>query len=119
MCGFVTLPGIGFTCLAYPLGHAALVSQLLGVQLAKAETLTEWRDRPLTRQQIRYAFDDVRYLLPVWQRLSQRLEKLNRLDWAREEFARLATAAAPEDPVAEKWRIIWGDMAKAEWRRLH
>jgi len=36
----------GLVGLAYPLGHGALVSQLLGIQLAKAETLTEWRDRP-------------------------------------------------------------------------
>ena len=64
-----------------------------GVQITKGETLTEWRDRPLTPQQIRYAFDDVRYLLPVWDALAQRLGKLGRLDWAREEFARLAAVA--------------------------
>src|SRR5437773_253357 len=68
---------VGWT---YPMGHASLVSQLLGVQLAKAETLTEWRDRPLTRQQIRYAFDDVRYLLPLWQRLAGRLDEHQRAD---------------------------------------
>src|SRR5438552_3157740 len=39
----------GLVGLAYPLGHGALVNQVVGVQLAKAETLTEWRDRPLTR----------------------------------------------------------------------
>src|SRR5919204_4254244 len=71
----------GLVGLPYPLGHAALVGQLLGVQLAKGETLTEWRDRPLTPQQIRYAFDDVRFLLPLWQRLSGRLEELGRQDW--------------------------------------
>ncbi len=107
----------GLTGLAYPLGHAALVNQVLGAHVPKGETLTEWRHRPLTAAQIRYAFDDVRYLLPVWQRLSQRLEKLNRLDWAREEFARLATAAAPEDPVAEKWRKLRG-LGSLDRRRL-
>src|SRR6266849_1052128 len=48
----------GLVGLPYPLGHATLVSQLLGVQLQKGETLTEWRDRPLTPAQVRYAFDD-------------------------------------------------------------
>src|SRR5438093_1364678 len=57
----------GLVGLAYPLGHGALVSYVLRLQLTKGETLTEWRDRPLTRAQIRYAIDDVRYLLPVWQ----------------------------------------------------
>ena len=68
----------GLAGLAYPLGHGTLVHQVLGVQMAKGETLTEWRHRPLTSGQIRYAFDDVRYLLPVWQRLSARLEEMGR-----------------------------------------
>src|SRR5262249_13695031 len=59
--------------LPYPLGHATLVNQILGVQLSKAETLTEWRTRPLTRRQIHYAYDDVRYLLPVWEKVSTEL----------------------------------------------
>src|SRR5207248_8959659 len=90
----------GLVGMTYPLGHGNLVNQLLGVQLAKGETLTEWRSRPLTRSQIRYAFDDVRYLLPLGERLSGELAALQRLDWAREEFARLTTNVVPDDPAA-------------------
>jgi ribonuclease D len=111
----------GLVGLTYPLGHGTLVSQLLRVQLAKGETLTEWRTRPLTRAQIRYAFDDVRYLLPLWQKLSSRLEKLNRADWAREEFGRLTTNATPEEPgsisVQERWRKLRG-LGSLDRRRL-
>jgi ribonuclease D len=92
----------------YPIGHASLVGQLFRVQLAKAETLTEWRSRPLTQHQIQYAFDDVRYLLPAWHRLTERLEKLERLDWAREEFGRLATVVTRDEPTLEKWRKLRG-----------
>jgi ribonuclease D len=98
----------GLVGLPYPLGHATLVYQLLGVQLAKGETLTEWRDRPLTKQQVRYAFDDVRFLLPLWERLAGQLQELGREEWAREEFARLADQAAPEEPSQEKWRKLRG-----------
>ena len=107
----------GLAGLTYPMGHASLVSQLLGVQLAKAETLTEWRDRPLTRQQVRYAFDDVRYLLPLWQRLAGRLDELQRVDWAIEEFTRLANYSAPEEPALEKWRKLRG-LGSLDRRRL-
>jgi ribonuclease D len=111
----------GLVGLTYPLGHGTLVSQLLRVQLAKGETLTEWRTRPLTRAQIRYAFDDVRYLLPLWQKLSGRLEKLGRADWAREEFGRLTTNATPEDPGnisgQERWRKLRG-LGSLDRRRL-
>jgi ribonuclease D len=102
---------------AYPLGYATLVHQVLGVQMAKGETLTEWRHRPLTSGQIRYAFDDVRFLLPVWKHVASRLEKLGRTEWARQEFARLSLNAAPEEPVAERWRKLRG-LGSLDRRRL-
>jgi ribonuclease D len=99
----------GLVGLPYPLGHGALVGQVVGVHLAKGETLTEWRRRPLTPAQIRYAYDDVRYLLPAWQKLSARLESLGRRTWAREEFARLTVASLPEeDATQERWRKLRG-----------
>ncbi len=108
----------GLCGLTYPLGHGPLVNQVLGARLAKGETLTEWRRRPLTPEQIRYAFDDVRFLLALWEKLTARLNKFGRLDWAREEFARLATLTDPEDPAAEeRWRKLKG-IGSLDRRRL-
>jgi ribonuclease D len=99
----------GLLGLGYPLGHAALVNQLLGANLSKSETLTDWRARPLTEQQIRYAYDDVRFLLPLYERMRSRLAKLERLDWAAEEFYRLTNIAADEAPNnLERWRKVKG-----------
>jgi ribonuclease D len=111
----------GLAGLPYPLGHGNLVAQVLGVHLRKGETLTEWRNRPLTREQIRYAFDDVRYLLPAWERLSEKLDALGRLPWAREEFARLKLLATPDEPAellaGDKWRKLRG-LGSLDRRRL-
>ncbi len=107
----------GLAGYAYPLGHGALISQVVGAQLAKGETLTEWRSRPLTPEQIRYAFDDVRYLLPAFSKLSARLERLGRLGWAREEFDRLARNAAPLEGNNERWRKLRG-LGSLDRRRL-
>jgi ribonuclease D len=110
----------GLVGLAYPLGHGNLVSQVLQVHLRKGETLTEWRSRPMTRAQVRYAFDDVRYLLPLWENLSGRLEELGRRAWADEEFARLKVTASPEegDPSAnDRWRKLRG-LGSLDRRRL-
>jgi ribonuclease D len=101
----------------YPLGHGNLVGQLLKIQLAKGETLTEWRTRPLTRAQIRYAFDDVRYLLPLWELLDRRLAALDRAEWAREEFRRLAVNATQEEAVVARWRKLRG-LGSLDRRRL-
>jgi ribonuclease D len=107
----------GLVGLPYPLGHGPLVRAVLGIQLSKSETLTEWRDRPLTQQQIRYAFDDVRYLLGVWQQLCARLQEFQRLEWAQEEFARLIASATSEEAVTEKWRKLRG-IGSLDRRRL-
>jgi len=102
----------GLVGYAYPLGHGPLVGQVLGTRLSKAETLTEWRTRPLTASQVRYAFDDVRYLLAIWQSISDALDKLGRQDWAREEFARLREISTPTEaglsPGTERWRKLRG-----------
>lgn len=99
----------GLIGLAYPLGHASLVGQVLGCKLAKGETLTEWRRRPLTPEQVQYAFDDVRYLLAAHEKILTRLTKLGRVDWAREECERLMQTSDPESPQAEeRWRKIKG-----------
>jgi ribonuclease D len=107
----------GLAGLAYPLSHAALVSQLLRVQLPKGETLTEWRTRPLTRAQVRYALDDVRYLLPLWEILSARLRERGRAEWAHEEFGRLAGSLDTEEPVVARWRKLRG-LGSLDRRRL-
>jgi ribonuclease D len=66
----------------------------------------------LTPAQIRYAFDDVRFLLPLWERLSLRLDKLNRLGWAREEFERLRSNTVPQanknGEGPDRWRKLRG-----------
>jgi ribonuclease D len=111
----------GLVGLPYPLSHGALVSQVLGIHLRKGETLTEWRNRPLTREQIHYAYDDVRYLLPVWEVLSGRLDELGRLAWAKEEFDRLKELATPDEPAellaGDKWRKLRG-LGSLDRRRL-
>ncbi len=69
-------------------GYAQLLEKLLGVTLEKSETLSDWSRRPLTKAQVSYAVDDVRYLLPLYEKLRARLTELERWDWVKEECAR-------------------------------
>jgi ribonuclease D len=99
----------GMVGLNYPIGYAGLVNDLLGQRMTKGETLTDWRRRPLLPAQVRYAFDDVRYLLPAWKKLTDRLKRLKRTEWAAEEFATaVQKAVGDEESVAEKWRKVKG-----------
>lgn len=67
------------------MGYQRLVQALLGVELDKGATQTNWLQRPLTTQQMRYAVDDVWFLLQVYRQLVLRLDALQRRAWAIEE----------------------------------
>lgn len=98
----------GLAGLTYPIGYAGLVQELLGQRMSKGETLTDWRRRPLSASQVRYAYDDVRYLLPAWKKLHDRLKRHGRLKWAEEEFATFTRKAIADEASAERWRKVKG-----------
>ena len=91
----------------YPAGYGSLLDRLLRVTAQKGETRTDWRKRPLSSQQIDYALDDVRYLIPLCDKLTERLAKLGRLPWLTSEMA-----AFQEEVIAsrtrERWRRVSG-----------
>jgi ribonuclease D len=94
--------------MTYPIGYGGLVQDVLGQRIHKGETLTDWRKRPLTSAQIRYAYDDVRFLLPICSRFHDKLRKLDRMAWASEEFAAFVRRSLAEDPSIERWRKVKG-----------
>ena len=72
-------------------GLQSVVEEYAGVEVAKSRKLqrSDWTLRPLSPEAITYAANDVLHLLAVREALSARLEELSRLEWVREEFARL------------------------------
>jgi ribonuclease D len=61
--------------------YAALVSSILGVELVKGQTRTDWCRRPLSDAQIHYAFEDVEYLLPLRNEFIEELDRGGKLGW--------------------------------------
>ncbi|MFH4830211.1 ribonuclease D [Vibrio diabolicus] len=59
-------------------GFATLVEEYLGVELDKSESRTDWMARPLTQKQLDYAAADVHYLLPLYEKL---LDKVTQAGW--------------------------------------
>ena len=70
-------------------GYAELVRRILGHELAKGETRTDWSRRPLSEAQLEYALDDVRYLLPLRDALLAQLATQGRTAWLAEDLAEL------------------------------
>ncbi len=71
------------------ISYAKLVAKVNGVQLNKLETLTDWTARPLTKAQLEYSLEDVRYLSEIRKHLGERLDALGRSGWDKEECHRL------------------------------
>ncbi|MCS6896713.1 MAG: ribonuclease D, partial [Nitrospira sp.] len=96
---------VGFN---YPVGYGPLVHNVLGRKLRKNETLTDWRRRPLSQGQLRYAFDDVRDLLALWRELEALLKRRRRMSWAQEEFAAWTHRWLQRSTDNERWRKLKG-----------
>ena len=67
------------------MGYAGLVKELFDVEIHKTHTRADWSKRPLRDEYLDYAAEDVEYLLPAYEILSDRLEEKGRLGWARED----------------------------------
>ena len=97
----------GFCALPYPTSLAKLVEHVLGVKLGKGLTFTQWDQRPLSKKQLSYAADDVRFLLALAAGLIDRLEKAGLTAWAEQECLRRARLAARSD-AQEPWKKVRG-----------
>jgi len=96
----------GFIGLPYPLSLSKLVGEMVGARLGKGLTFTNWDQRPLSSQQLRYAADDVRYLPAARAELQRRLDCAGHLGWAKEESAlRCLESAVKFDPEEAFLRI--------------
>lgn len=90
----------------HQIGYAALVRQLLGVDLDKAHTRADWRQRPLALEWLRYAADDVRYLPELYRRQRAALVERGWLDALTEDFRALCHPDRYRSQPWEAWRRV-------------
>ena len=78
----------GLIGLEYPASYRSLSKKLLDQNPAKEESRTDWRRRPLSQRQLKYALDDVLHLADMHQKLISRLAELKRMTWLEDEINR-------------------------------
>ena len=85
----------------------ALVKRFFGVELHKHSQKANWALRPLPSRMLKYAVDDVHYLLPLAAKLEEELQRVHRHDWFRQSCQRAIELAAAEREriLDELWRI--------------
>jgi ribonuclease D len=105
---FDTQIAAGLAGFAPQIGYGELVRRLLDVELAKAHTRADWSRRPLSAEQIEYALDDVRHLIPLADLLSERLDRAGRGHWLEEDLRSLGDAATLAVQPVDAWRRLRG-----------
>src|SRR6266404_6830046 len=73
---------------------AALLKQYFGLELPKGSQKADWAKRPLPDRMAEYAINDVRYLLPLAEKLEAELDHCERRDWLQQSCQRAIEQAA-------------------------
>jgi ribonuclease D len=85
----------------------ALVKRYFGLELPKGSQKANWAKRPLPVRMAEYAINDVRYLLPLAEKLEADLDRYERRDWLRQSCERAIEQAnvARVRSEDELWRV--------------
>ena len=82
---FDTQIAFSFLCQEYQISYEKLVFKLLKIKLDKTFQYYDWSLRPISKDQLIYALNDVYYLRKIYFKIEKKLRSKNRLHWAIEE----------------------------------
>jgi len=90
------------------ISYADLVQQVTGVELEKKHTRANWMRRPLSREELDYAMDDVRYLISVYETLNEKLESTRRFNWLEKDLIAMSDPLNYEVKMDQLWMRLKG-----------
>jgi len=111
---FDTQIAAAMTGLGAGLSYQKLVALLLGIDLPKAETRSDWLKRPLSAAQLDYAAQDVVHLPLLHAQLDAQLDGLGRRAWLAEDCRRLIDKVRGAAPDTQPQRAL---RSAADWPR--
>lgn len=86
--------------------YEVLVNSMLRKSLDKSSRFTDWAMRPLTSKQLKYALADVTHLRKIFIKLAERLEKLERESWIKDEMKKLSSKDNYVTKPMDAWERI-------------
>ncbi|MEN5198086.1 ribonuclease D [Pseudomonas wadenswilerensis] len=107
---FDTQLAAGYLNLGFSMGYSRLVQEVLGIDLPKGETRSDWLQRPLSETQVSYAAEDAVHLAELYERLRPQLSD-DKNAWVLEDGAELVAQLRREIDPYELYRD-----AKLAWK---
>jgi len=74
-----------FTGFRESISYSQIVEDVFQIKLDKKLQYSDWSSRPIDREMFDYAKDDVRYLIPIFEYLSVKLDSQSKTEWFLEE----------------------------------
>ncbi|POA50700.1 MULTISPECIES: ribonuclease D [unclassified Pseudomonas] len=107
---FDTQLAAAYLNLGFSMGYSRLVQEVLGIELPKGETRSDWLQRPLSETQVSYAAEDALHLAQVFSQLRPKLSE-DKYRWVLEDGAELVANLRREVDPNEVYRD-----AKLAWK---
>lgn len=89
-----TQKAAAFLNFGYSISYQNLVKEILGIEISKGETRSDWLRRPLSSDQLAYAALDVAYLPEIYTTLLGRLQEKQRDTWLVAECEQMLEQAS-------------------------
>jgi len=102
---FDTQLAAGYLNLGFSMGYSRLVQEVLGIELPKGETRSDWLPRPLSETQVSYAAEDAVHLAELFTALRPRLSD-DKYAWVLEDGAELVAALRREVEPESLYRDV-------------
>ena len=86
--------------------YEKLCRDLLAIKIFKENQKIDWRKRPLSKAQLIYASEDVKYLIYLYKKIIKELIKFNRKDWIKQMHLKLLNQEQYFNKIKEAWKKI-------------
>ncbi|MEG9884318.1 MAG: ribonuclease D [Hyphomicrobiales bacterium] len=87
-------------------GYETIVRELTGERIDKTSRFSDWKRRPLSDRQLKYALCDVTHLRGVYEKLKALLDASGREAWLSEEMTKLTAPDTYRNEPSQAWRRI-------------
>ena len=88
------------------ISYSKLVKKILNIDINKANKLSDWAKRPLTKNQQIYAESDVEHLAEIYLHLDNNLKKLKRRKWISDEINKLYEINRHVTDIEQAWQCL-------------
>ncbi|MGB3627018.1 MAG: ribonuclease D, partial [Henriciella sp.] len=83
-----------------------LIQRTLRRQIDKSSQFTDWKRRPLSDKQLKYALGDVTHLRDAYIQMRDELEALGRMEWVAAEMADMSAPALYDTDPKNAWQRL-------------